>query len=31
MNNGTPTHITGNHYYYLQWCKIDIGYPDYRD
>ena len=31
MNNGEPTYITGNHYYYLQWCKIDIGYPDYRD
>ena len=31
MNNGVPTYITGNHYYYLQWCKIDIGYPDYRD
>ena len=31
MNNGIPTYITGNHYYYLQWCKIDIGYPEYRD
>lgn len=31
MNNGKPTYITGNHYYYLQWCKIDIGYPEYRD
>ena len=31
MNNGKPTYITGNHYYYLQWGKIDIGYPDYRD
>ena len=31
MNNGEPTYITGNHYYYLQWCKIDIGYPEYRD
>lgn len=30
-NNGEPTYITGNHYYYLQWCKIDIGYPEYRD
>jgi len=31
MNNGTPTYISGAHYYYLNWCKIDIGYPDYRD
>jgi len=31
MNNGEPTYITGAHYYYLNWCKIDIGYPDYRD
>lgn len=31
MNNGTSTYITGQHYYYLNWCKIDIGYPDYRD
>jgi len=31
MINGKPTWITGLHYYYLQWCKIDVGYPDYRD
>ena len=31
MNNGTPTYITGSHYMYLQWSKIDIGYPDYRE
>jgi hypothetical protein len=31
MINGKPTWITGTHYYYLQWCKIDVGYPDYRD
>jgi len=30
-NNGTPTYITGNHYFFLQWSKIDIGYPDYLD
>jgi len=30
-NNGEPTYITGAHYYYLNWGKIDIGYPDYRD
>lgn len=31
MNNGEPTYITGLHYYYLNWCKIDIGYPSYWD
>jgi hypothetical protein len=31
MNNGIATYITGAHYYYLNWCKIDIGYPDYWD
>ena len=31
MNNGVPTYITGAHYYYLNWCKIDVGYPDYWD
>ena len=31
MNNGEPTYITGEHYYYLNWCKLDIGYPEYRD
>ncbi len=30
-NNGLPTYITGNHYFFLQWSKIDIGYPDYLD
>jgi len=29
--NGKSIWITGLHYYYLQWCKIDVGYPDYRD
>ncbi|GAB3024363.1 hypothetical protein GCM10027051_31240 [Niabella terrae] len=29
MNNGKPTYITGDHYMYLQWWKIDIGYPHY--
>ncbi len=28
-NNGTPTYITGRHYMFLQWSKIDIGYPSY--
>ena len=31
INNGTPTYITGTHYMYLQWTKIDIGKPDFRE
>jgi len=31
MNNGVPTYITGTHYMYLQWTKIDIGNPDFRE
>jgi hypothetical protein len=30
-NNGAPTYITGSNYMYLQWSKIDIGLPDYRE
>ena len=30
-NNGVSTYITGGHYMYLQWTKIDVGYPDYRE
>ena len=30
-NNGEPTYITGSHYMYLQWSKIDVGKPDYRE
>ena len=30
-NNGTPTYITGTHYMYLQWSKIDVGAADYRE
>jgi hypothetical protein len=30
-NNGMPTYITGTHYMYLQWSKIDVGAPDYRE
>ena len=30
-NNGKPTYITGTHYMYLQWSKIDVGKPDYRE
>jgi hypothetical protein len=29
MNNGTPTYITGHHYMFLQWSKIDVGYPSF--
>ena len=28
-NNGKPTYITGRHYMFLQWSKIDVGYPSY--
>jgi hypothetical protein len=28
-NNGVPTYITGRHYMFIQWSKIDIGYPSY--
>jgi hypothetical protein len=31
LNNGIPTYITGTHYMYLQWTKIDIGHPDFRE
>ena len=30
-NNGKPTYITGSHYMYLQWSKIDVGQPDFRE
>ena len=30
-NNGTSTYITGTHYMYLQWSKIDVGAPDFRE
>ena len=26
-----PTYITGTHYMYLQWSKIDVGAPDFRE
>lgn len=31
MNKGVPTYITGSHYMYLQWSKIDVGLPDFRE
>jgi hypothetical protein len=30
-NNGIPTYITGSHYMYLQWSKIDVGAADFRE
>ena len=30
-NKDVPTYITGTHYMYLQWTKIDVGAPDYRE
>jgi len=30
-NNGKPTYITGTHYMYLQWSKIDVGAADFRE
>jgi len=31
VNNNKPTWITGTHYMYLQWSKIDVGAPDFRE
>ena len=31
VNNGKSTYITGTHYMYLQWSKIDVGAADYRE
>ena len=31
INNGKSTYITGTHYMYLQWSKIDVGAPDFRE
>jgi len=31
INNGKPTYLTGSNYMYLQWTKIDIGRPDFRE
>jgi len=31
MNNGQPTYVTGSHYMYLQWTKIDVGLPEFRE
>jgi len=31
MNKDKPTYIVGTHYMYLQWSKIDVGAPDFRE
>tara|TARA_R100001463_G_scaffold4641_2_gene16953 strand:- start:16475 stop:18682 length:2208 start_codon:yes stop_codon:yes gene_type:complete len=31
VNKNISTYITGSHYMYLQWTKIDVGKPDYRE
>ena len=30
-NKGIDTYITGSHYNYLQWSKIDVGKPNFRE
>jgi hypothetical protein len=30
MCNGSANYITGSHYVYLSWTKIDVGAPDFR-
>ena len=30
-NKGLDTYITGTHFMYLQWSKIDVGQPDFRE
>jgi len=31
INKDKPTYITGTNYMYLQWSKIDVGQPDFRE
>ena len=31
INKGKPTYITGTHYMYLQWSKIDVGAAEFRE
>jgi len=31
LNKGIPTYLTGSHYMYLQWTKIDVGLPEFRE
>jgi hypothetical protein len=30
-NKNVDTYITGSHFMYLQWSKIDVGKPDFRE
>ena len=30
-NNSKSVYLTGSHYMYLQWSKIDVGKPDFRE
>ena len=30
-NNGKATYLPGSYYMYLQWSKIDVGAPDFRE
>ena len=30
-NKNINTYLTGTHYMYLQWSKIDVGAPDFRE
>jgi hypothetical protein len=30
-NKGVSTYITGSHYMYLRWTKIDVGQPNFRE
>ena len=30
-NKDVPTYISGTHYMYLQWSKIDVGSPNFRE
>ena len=30
-NKSVATYVTGSHYMYLQWSKIDVGQPDFRE
>lgn len=30
-NNGQPTYLTGVNYMYLNWWRLDVGYPKYFD
>ena len=31
INKDKPAYITGTNYMYLQWSKIDVGQPDFRE